>query len=164
MNRDRVISYITEEPDMKDKTQSLTTQELWARLFEAPSIDNFFSDTDIYDLPSFSTYISDLAEARNEKPEAIIRRSDLDSSFGHRLFAGTRNPSRDTVIQLAFGFGLSVDEAQLLLHIARKTPLHPKVRRDAVIAFCLHNKMSLIEVQELLHDAGLPLIGGAKHG
>lgn len=148
---------------MKDKSQSITTQALWAQLFEAPSLDGFLSRGEAeYCLPAFADYITELAAARDEKPETILRRANVESSFGHRLFKGGRNPSRDTVLQLAFGFQLTTDETQQLLKVARATALHPKVRRDAVIAFCLHNRQTLIETQQALHDAGLPLIGNRK--
>ncbi len=146
-----------------DKESKITTQALWARLFEAPSISSFLSDADSRNLPVFADYITELAESRGERPETIIRRSNLDSSFGHRLFAGTRNPSRDTVLQLAFGFKLTTDETQFLMKVARVTALHPKVQRDAVIAYGLHHQLTLVETQQLLDECGLPLIGGAKH-
>ena len=148
---------------MESKPESTTTHELWARLFHAPSIDRFFNGTeDVDELPSFPDYISALCQARGEKPERIIKRSGLDRSFGHRLFAGTRNPSRDTVLQLAFGFELSAEDTQQLLKVARATALHPKVKRDAVIAFCLHNRKSLMDAQQILFDHELPLLGGAR--
>ncbi len=146
-----------------DKESRITTQDLWEQLFEAPSISSFLSDADSRDLPAFADYLKELAERKGELPETIIRRSNLDSSFGHRLFGGTRNPSRDTVLQLAFGFELTADEAQLLMKIARVTALHPKVQRDAVIAYGLHHQLTLVETQQLLYECGLPLIGGAKH-
>ena len=80
------------------------------------------------ELPLFSEYITMLAEERNEKAEAVIRRGEIESSFGHKLFSGTRNPSRDTVLQLAFGFELNADETQQLLKVARATALHPRVK------------------------------------
>ena len=147
---------------MAEKESKITTQELWARLFDVPSIHSFLSDADGRSLPAFSDYITDLAARRDEKPEMIIRRSNLDSSFGHRLFGGTRNPSRDTVLQLAFGFELTADETQTLMKIARVTALHPKVPRDAVIAYGLHHRLGLLETQHLLYECGLPLIGGGK--
>lgn len=148
---------------MKDKSTSITTQALWARLFQAPSVENYFAEAEGFSLPAFPDYISQLAAVRDEKPEAILRRADIESSFGHRIFKGERNPSRDTVLQLAFGFRLTTDETQQLLKVARATALHPKVRRDAVIAYGLHNGKTLMETQELLHNTGLPLLGGEKH-
>ena len=148
---------------MEGNSRRITTRELWARLFKAPSIDSLLSWEDDFELPSLSDYLAGLCEVRDERPEAIINRSGIDRSFGHRIFSGKRNPSRDTVLQLAFGLQLSTDDAQQLLKVARVTALHPKVKRDAVIAYCLHNGKTLIEAQEALHECGLPLLGGARH-
>ena len=150
---------------MKDKAREVSTRELWARLFQAPSVDLFLSGGGgDCPLPSFSEYITQLCEDRGVRPEAVVRRGDIERSFGHRLFSGARNPSRDTVLQLAFGFGLTADETQQLLKVARATPLHPKVKRDAVIAYCLHGRRSLVDAQECLEKYGLPLIGGKRNG
>ena len=147
---------------MKDKSTAITTQALWARLFEAPTLDTYFMQNGDTVLPTFSEYISELAATRGEKPEAVLRRGNIESSFGHRLFSGARNPGRDTVLQMAFGFGMTADETQQLLEIARATALHPKVKRDAIIAFCLHNGKTIVETQQLLHESDLPLLGGGN--
>ncbi len=146
------------------KEKSVSTQELWARLFKSPSVDGFFAEYDsALELPGFSDYITELCEAKGEKPERVIKRGNIETSYGHRLFAGGRNPSRDTVLQLAFGLELDADGAQQLLKVAHMATLHPKVKRDAVIAFCLHHHSTLTEAQQALHDNCLPLIGGARY-
>lgn len=141
----------------------ISTQELWARLFKAPSIGSFLDAHSGTELPGFSDYIARLADENGEKRESVIARAGLERSYGHRLFNGTRNPSRDTVLQLAFGFRLDCDGTQQLLKIAGASALHPKVKRDAVLAYCLHNGQSLMDAQELLYENGLPLLGGARH-
>lgn len=148
---------------MEDHEGRITTRELWARLFKAPSIGAFFSEEGDIELPTLSDYLTSLCEMRGEKPESVINRSGIDRSFGHRVFSGKRNPSRDTVLQLAFGLELSADETQQLLKVARVSALHPKVKRDAVIAYCLHNGKTLLEAQEALHECELPLLGGARY-
>ena len=142
---------------------SISTIELWGRLFESPSIGSFLDEHSGIELPAFSDYIAWLANDCGMKHEAVITRSGIERSYGHRLFNGTRNPSRDTVLQIAFGFGLDCDGAQQLLKVAGMSPLHPKVKRDAVVAYCLHNGSSLMDAQELLYKYALPLLGGAKH-
>lgn len=149
---------------MKDKTISVTTQELWARLFHAPTIDRYLADNSgSCEFPSFSDYITEMCKNKGEKPEQILKRSNIESSFGHRLFSGMRKPSRDTVLQLAFGFELTTDETQQLLRAAQAVALHPKVKRDAVIAFYLHKGKTIVEVQQALYDSQLPLIGGSRN-
>jgi len=145
-----------------DKPKSITTAELWAKLFKSASMEGYLTGSDgIQVLPDFCEYISALLKDKNEKAETVIKRGGLESSFGHKLFSGTRNPSRDTVLQLAFGFELDADETQQLLKIARATALHPRVKRDAVIAYCLQHQKTFMETQELLYDNHLPLIGGS---
>jgi len=95
-------------------------------------------------------------------PERIINRADIESSYGHQIFKGSRMPSRDKVIQLAFGFGFGLEETQTLLQVAQYSPLYPKIKRDAVLIFCLGHKRGMIETQALLHELGLKLLGGER--
>ena len=67
------------------------------------------------------------------------------------------------MLQLAFGLELDSDETQQLLKVARATALHPRVKRDAVIAYCLYHHMSFMDVQELLFENSMPIIG-SKNG
>ena len=147
---------------MRDKSLAVTTEEMWRKLFASPDIDSYFEGEDDGGLPAFDEYIRELCEASGEKPEQVLRRGNVESSFGHRVFSGKRRASRDTVLQLAFGFRMDVDETQQLLKVARMARLHPKVKRDAVIAYCLHNGRSIVETQQLLFDNGLPVIGGGR--
>ena len=61
-------------------------------------------------------------------PAQVIERSQIERTYGHQLFNGTRRPSRDKVLQLALGLGLSVDETQRLLRAAGKSPLYPRLK------------------------------------
>ena len=149
---------------MSEQSEHPSTRQLWAQLFQSESVDVFFTlNSDISELPCFSDYITILCQNRNEKPERVIKRTNMERSYGHRLFSGTRQPSRDTVLQFALALELNVDETQQLLKVARATPLHPKVKRDAVIAYCLHRGKTLTEAQLLLYEHHLPQLGGAKN-
>lgn len=139
----------------------LSTEELLSLLYKTPSLSLFLEDkgSDIT-LPVFHDYISSLCAEQNEVPEHIIQRAGLEKSFGHQLFSGRRTPSRDTVLQLAFGFSLSVAGAQELLKVARKSPLYPRVKRDSAIIYCLYHEKSFVDTQIILHDLDLPILGG----
>ena len=56
--------------------------------------------------------------------------------------------------------GADLPQAQEMLKIARKSILYPRVKRDAVIIYCLHNSISLTDTEIILYDLGLPLLGG----
>lgn len=144
---------------MKEENE-LTTDEILQMLFSEPTLEHWMTKeaSDIR-FPSFSDYITALCRQRQEPPERVINRANLERSYGHHLFSGRRNPSRDTVLQLAFGFGLDYEETQELLKVARKSQLYPRVKRDMVLAYCLYHRYSLTACQEALQQYGLPLLG-----
>ncbi|MBO5497330.1 MAG: hypothetical protein J5967_08000 [Oscillospiraceae bacterium] len=139
---------------------NLTTEELLRLLFMESSLDHLMRrSADSVQLPAFSDYITALCRQRGEPPERVINRTNLERSYGHQLFSGRRSPSRDTVLQLAFGFGMDYEAAQELLKIARKSLLHPRVKRDMVLVFGLHHHYSILDCQIALEQYGLPLLG-----
>ena len=147
---------------MKESTRR--TEELLALLFKEQSLAHFFQQEETsFELPPFCEYISALCKKRGEVPERVIARANLEKSYGHQLFTGKRNPSRDTVLQLAFGFEASVEEAQEMLKIARKSPLYPRAKRDTAVIYCLHNHISLVDTQIILYDLGLLVLGGKRN-
>lgn len=149
--------------DLIEPKSQKKTSVLFGLLFKTPNIRKFMEKTEEgMWLPSFSEYINKLCKDGDEVPERIIKRSNIERSFGHQLFKGTKNPSRDTVIQLAFGFKTDVEGAQNLLKYARKSALYPRVKRDAAIIYCLHNGFTLLETQTVLYDMKLSMIGRGK--
>lgn len=140
-----------------------STTSLFHNLFAAESLETFMqNNADELCVPKFHEYISELCRKRGMVPEHILSRGNIESSFGHQLFKGRRNPSRDTVIQFAFGFDADVELAQALLKYAARNPLYPRVKRDAVVLYCLHNHLPIWEAQSVLHTLDLPLIGGSS--
>lgn len=140
----------------------LPTSALWEQIFKASSVNEIYSQRDNETaMPSFSEYISSLCKQRGEVPERIIKKAHIERTFGHAIFRGDRNPSRNTVLQFAFGFDADVDLAQSLLKHAGHSALYPRVPRDAVISYCLYHHMSFMDTQHILFELNLPLMGGA---
>jgi transcriptional regulator with XRE-family HTH domain len=137
------------------------TQALLQRLLKTSSISRFFQryDEDISHFPSFGEYISDLCTEKGVTAESVIKKTAIERTYGHQLFNGTRTPSRDKVLQLAFGFEMDYAQAQKLLAVSRKSPLHPKIKRDAAVIFALKNGLDMDAVQATLHELGLPVLG-----
>jgi hypothetical protein len=143
--------------DAKD----IRTSTLFRRLFKATDLTGFIKDNaGVLDSLSFRDYITELCGSMGLVSERVIKQSLIDRTYGHQLFNGTRNPSRDKVIQLAFGFGLDVDGTQALLKTAQKNPLYPKIKRDAALLYCLNHRKSIIDTQNMLLDLDLNLLGG----
>ena len=141
----------------------ISTDELLALLFKERNLEQFLQRNEsAYLTTSFSDYLNAWCRKRLEVPEQVIRRANLEKSYGHQLFSGKRNPSRDTVLQLAFAMDADLPQAQEMLRIARRSPLYPRIKRDAVLIYCLHNHISLVDAQIILQDLELPLMGGRE--
>ena len=138
----------------------ISTDNLMQRLFKTASIKNFIKrySGEMVRIP-FHAYVKKLCAERGTVPERIIKKSGIDRTYGHQIFNGRKNPSRDKVLQLAFGFGLNIDETQKLLSAARKSSLYPKIKRDAVVIFAISKGYSLEAVQATLEEMGLPALG-----
>ena len=145
--------------------QSIPTGEFLRRLFKSNDLNTFIKyHADEMEQIPFHIYISNICKSEGQVPEQVIKRSGIERTYGHQLFNGTRNPSRDKVIQLAFGLELDVAGTQNLLKAAQMNSLYPKIKRDAVILYCIENKKGFFETQGALQTLDLTLLGGKKNG
>lgn len=136
------------------------TDTLIRKLKEAGGFDSFcIENREEFTEKNFCAYLEELCREKHKVAERVINASDIDRTYGHQIFNGTRKPSRDKVIQLAFGFELNVEEAQGLLRAADKSVLYPRIKRDAAIIFAISKKMSITETQIFLTSLGMSIIG-----
>lgn len=148
---------------MNKDSPKISTSKLFRLLFKAPNPEQFIGNNmEEMRIPSFSEYITELSKKQGSVAEHIIKRANIERSFGHQIFRGSRNPSRDTVLQLAFGFEADVETAQELLKYARMSALYPRMKRDAAILYCLHHHFTVMETQQVLHEMGLSLLGNGE--
>lgn len=144
----------------EEKGSELRTSTLFRRLFKTADIKDFIEKNEV-DLktPVFHEYIEQLRNERGKKRSDIANLAAIEKAFCNQLFNGTRKPSRDKVIQLAFGFGLDLEGTQKLLQVAQKSPLYPRIKRDAAIIYCVDRSLNIDETQGLLYDLGLQILG-----
>ena len=140
------------------------TSTLLRRVFKATNLRNFMDENrQSLNTPIISDYLESLCRERGLVREHVIKNAGIERSFGHQLFRGVRKPSRDNILRLALGFGLNVEETQTLLRVARKTPLYPRLMRDAVIINGLAHRDTVLKVQTMLSDLGMTLLGDEKY-
>ena len=140
---------------MADTTNALLKRIVGSKDFQKVLEEN----GDAFEERSISEYLRRLCEEQGSVPEQVIKKAQIDRTYGHQIFNGTRMPSRDKLIQLAFGFGLSLDETQKLLKSAGKSVLYPKFKRDAAVIFGISHHMDMMEMQYLLTSIEVPLLG-----
>ena len=142
------------------KNQKNRTSALLRDLLVTPNFGEYLaSNAAEMGISAFHIYITNICKTTGQIPEQIIKCAGIERTYGHQLFNGTRKPSRDKVIQLAFGFHLDLDETQNLLQVAQKNPLYPKIKRDAAIIHCISHNKDIMETQSVLQALGLTLLG-----
>lgn len=139
---------------------SVSTGTLLNRLRRGKNFQHFVEDNrDDFVKCSLPIYLNKLCVERGLMPSEVIRSAQIERTYGHQIFNGTRVPSRDKLIQIALGFGLSLEETQALLKTAQKSMLYAKIERDAACIFGVLHGMSVMEVQDLLASINIPLLG-----
>ena len=143
-----------------EQKEKVNTSQLLRELFKAASLNHYLQNhKDDLEPVSLSVYLHSLCKEQDVLPAQIIRKANLETSYGYQIFKGTRNPSRDTVLRLTFGFQAKLPQAQELLRRAGMSQLYPRVKRDAVIIYCLLHKMDFLDAQSVLQELELPMIG-----
>ncbi len=105
-------------------------------------------------LPPLHEYLNELIEERHETPQRVFEKIGLERTMGHRIMAGSRQPSRNVLIRLAFELALTLEETQNLLQIGGKAVLYPRVRRDNLLIYALTHTMSIEEIEAQLQALG----------
>ena len=106
------------------------TEDLLARLLAAPNPDSYLGEG-LTLQRSLADYLHELLAAKG-----------LNSTVVYDAFSGKSRLGRDNALMVAFGLGCSLRETQRLLKLAGAAELYPKVRRDAIIIWCIDRGMS----------------------
>lgn len=137
------------------KSQSVT-ELLLERLFKAPDLKTYMKDNaELLVISPFYLLITGLCKKIGVSKAYVIQKANIPRNYGYQIFKGIRNPSRDKVIQMAFGFGMDVENTQELLKAAREAPLYARLPRESVILRCLHEQRDIISTDSALAAMGL---------
>ncbi len=101
---------------------------------------------------TFKEYLDSLLAAKSVKKAAVIKASGLTDSYAFQIFQGFRSPSRDKLLALAIGLGVTFDECQKLLKLAGVNELYVKNRRDAIIIYGIEKGLGVPELNDVLFE------------
>ena len=137
-----------------------TTDELLEMMKNSATYAEYISKNGdvITDTMKIDRVLSALLEQKKLKKAAVIAASTIEVHYGYQIFSGEKTPSRDKVIMLCFGFGLTLEETQNLLKITGYTQLYGKNFRDNAIIFAIIKQLSIIELNLILDELGLELL------
>ncbi len=128
------------------------TEDLLNRLKNTNDIQEFLKSHEnefIKETPvSFLNY---MIKSKNVTVSHIAKASGV-GEYVYKIFNNERKPSRDVLLAIALGLGLSLEETQLLLRISKFAILDSRDKRDSVIIYGLVNSLTVFKVDDLLAD------------
>ena len=113
--------------------------------------DNLISST-------VSSSLEQLLQNKNISKSRCIEASGLDRTYAYQIFSGVKQPSRDKVLALCLGMGLSFDDVQSFLKQNQYPVLYPRTERDCAIIYVFQHSLSVMDLNELLYEMNQPLL------
>lgn len=133
---------------MEDKTEDLLNT--LKKVGSESSLDRYIGTIgDKYpkDLP---TFLNEYFISHDLNVAEVMKRSFIDSSYFYKILRGEKNPRRDKIIAIALGAGMSIEDAQRALEIAREGILYSKSPRDSILIYAINNRLSISSTNALL--------------
>ena len=135
---------------------SKITEELINELEQAKNTKEFVDFLKRNDVEmqreSFGDTLLKLCAKYEITPSILQPQIAISKSQFYCLLNGTRNPSKESVIKIAFGLKINQSEVNELLQAAGYHALDPKDREDAIIMFGLENEKEVGKIDELLRE------------
>ena len=131
-----------------------STDDLANEIKESNNILDFLAENhEEMQLGGLPQYLEEWLREKNLSKADVVRQSNLNRAYVYQIFLGRKYPSRDKVIALAFGLGLTADEAQKLLKQAGyRDP------RDALLLYAVGHGKTILEANQLLYDNNIDVL------
>lgn len=136
-----------------------TTDELTHEIMASNNIlDYFEKNSGEMQVSTLPEYLESWLQKKGRSRADVVRASNLNRAYVYQIFSGRKYPSRDKVIALAFGLGLTPEETQALLKQAGYRELYPRDPRDALLLHSLSRSQTIIEANEVLYDHNIEVL------
>lgn len=141
---------------MKQKS----TEELYHEIKNATDIEDFLTENQTQLLHNtLSEHLHMLLSQKKLNRAEVVRGSLLDRAYVYQIFSGEKKPSRDKLIALSFGLGLTDQETQKILKLSGNRELYARDARDALILYAIHHRKTIMQVNDLLFCHNFALLG-----
>lgn len=141
-----------------------STEELNHEIKSATDIEDYLEKNRNDNLltDSLPKHLEMLLSQKGISKADVVRGSLLDRAYVYQIFSGDKSPSRDKLIAIAFGLGLSDGETQKMLKLSGNRELYARDERDALILFALQHEKTIMDTNELLFSHNLTVLGTSK--
>lgn len=136
------------------------TSKIVEELGLCPDFKTFYNENKKYLITdNLSTMLDRLLKEKNLKKSTVIKAAEISEVYAYQIFSGLRVPERNKLLCLGVAMSLNLDEIQTLLKCAGYAPLYVKLPFDSILIYGICNKLSVVEINELLYEYGLDTLG-----
>ncbi|MBQ4111149.1 MAG: XRE family transcriptional regulator [Clostridia bacterium] len=136
----------------------ITTGQLLEELKNTSDLQAFFERHEKdFSKQTSAEYLNDLLAIKQISVAKVVKKSGA-GEYLYKIFGGERKASRDVLIAMAFGMGLSLEETQLLLRISKIAVLDVRDKRDGVIIYGISHGWTVFETDDALDRENLTTI------
>lgn len=136
-----------------------STDELQKVLENSKDLEKYLDDNfDDITNTTLSEYLENILEEKGLTKSEVIEKSNIQKNYAYQIFDGSKNPSRDKVLALAFSMSLDANETNRLLKLSNNSILYPRIKRDSIICFAINQSKSLMDTNILLDEMGEAII------
>jgi hypothetical protein len=107
---------------------------------------------------NFCEFMDHIIESKHTTKGKVIALTNIQRNYGYQIFDGTRKPNKDKVIQLCLALGLDLHLTNNVLALSDNGALYPKVKRDAMLIYCIEHHKTVYETNELLMEYELDIL------
>ena len=138
-----------------DKSTTGKLAEVLATIDNTQDMEKFMEQPKVTDsFKTFPEYYRSLPKVKETTDSALIELSGIERSYYYQIMKGKRHPSRDTILRLCIGAGLTLRETTRALELSENAPLYPKSRRDIIITVAINQSATVIDTNLLLFEYG----------
>ena len=138
-----------------DKSTTGKLAEVLATIDNTQDMEKFMEQPKVTDsLKTFPEYYRSLPKVKETTDSALIELSGIERSYYYQIMKGKRHPSRDKILRLCIGAGLTLRETTRALELSENAPLYPKSRRDIIITVAINQSATVIDTNLLLFEYG----------
>jgi len=102
--------------------------------------DTFPMDWDSFLDEDIRKFFNEIFEETGLKKSDVIRKANIDRTYGYQIMDGTRLGKRDYYLRIALAMSLNLSLTRRMLAETHCEALHPLIKRDAAVIFAINHK------------------------
>jgi transcriptional regulator with XRE-family HTH domain len=139
----------------KHKYPTISIEHAVERFDTFEEFEKFFTDDLMDENLLLADYLYHLLDRYGVSANKAALQIGKTHSYVRKIVNGDElNPSRDVLLALCVYLGTTVEEAQILLRYAGKSPLYARRKRDVIVWFALRKHQSLGDLNIYLEKNG----------